>query len=292
MGKQCVFNPPSLPMRILSSLLLSAAMLCIASKPALGAMALMDLDSRQILQLEDARLFITEPLAEQISALLGSDAPPLSAGETTVEALVERLAKVPDKKWQTLFLESEADSSNRLIPLAAACTAAVCDGIYLSHNPLSNEETHRLLAVIVGFDTRETLDRAAAAFLREGHLRYKTTTIIRKGDGVGHAPVFKGEVSDITLVTHEDVVVTLAKTVTLSQGSKVFKMHLTRQQPIIAPVDVETQLGTLSIWLDDKCLRSVPVYAENPVQEGSLWQRVRDTILLATTDINEAEKAQ
>lgn len=109
---------------------------------------------------------------------------------------------------------------------------------------------------------------------------------------MGHAPVFKGEVSDITLVTHEDVVVTLAKTVTLSQGSKVFKMHLTRQQPIIAPVDVETQLGTLSIWLDDKCLRSVPVYAENPVQEGSLWQRVRDTILLATTDINEAEKAQ
>lgn len=279
-------------MRIFPSLLLSAAMLCIASKSALGAMALMDLDSRQILQLEDARLFITEPLAEQISALLGADAPPLSAGETTVKALVERLAKVPDKQWQTLFLASEADSSNRLIPLAAACTAAVCGGIYLSHNPLSNEETHRLLAVIAGFDTRETLDRAAAAFLREGHLRYKTTAIIRKGDAVGHAPVFKGEVSDITLVTHEDVVVTLAKTVTLSQGSKVFKMHLTRQQPIIAPVDVETQLGTLSIWLDDKCLRSVPVYAENPVQEGSLWQRVRDTILLATTDINEAEKAQ
>ena len=58
---------------------------------------------------------------------------------------------------------------------------------------------------------------------------------------MGHAPVFKGEVSDITLVTHEDVVVTLAKTVTLSQGSKVFKMHLTRQQPIIAPPSLGTR---------------------------------------------------
>ena len=260
-------------MRIFPSLLLSAAMLCIASKSALGAMALMDLDSRQTLELEGTRLFITEPLAKQISALLGSDVPPLSVGETTIETLVARLAKVPDKKWQTAYLESGGTATNRLIPLATACTAAGCDGLYLSHNPLGNEGTHRLIAIVFGFDSRATLDRAAATFLREGHLRYRTTTILQKGEAVGHAPVFKGDVSGVALVTHEDVVVTLSKTV-------------------IAPVNIDTQLGTLSIWLNDKCLRSVPVYAESPVQKGSLWQRVRDTILLATTDINEAEKAQ
>lgn len=279
-------------MRIFPSLLLSAAMLCIASKSALGAMALMDLDSRQTLELEGTRLFITEPLAKQISALLGSDVPPLPAGETTIETLVARLAKVPDKKWQTAYLESGGTATNRLIPLATVCTAAGCDGLYLSHNPLGNEGTHRLIAIVFGFDSRATLDRAAATFLREGHLRYRTTTILQKGEAVGHAPVFKGDVSGVALVTHEDVVVTLSKTVTLSQDSKAFKMHLTRQQPVIAPVNIDTQLGTLSIWLNDKCLRSVPVYAESPVQKGSLWQRVRDTILLATTDINEAEKAQ
>lgn len=279
-------------MRIFPSLLLSAAMLCIASKSALGAMALMDLDSRQTLELEGTRLFITEPLAKQISALLGSDVPPLPAGETTIETLVARLAKVPDKKWQTAYLESGGTATNRLIPLAAACTATGCDGLYLSHNPLGNEGTHRLIAIVFGFDSRATLDRAAATFLREGHLRYRTTTILQKGEAVGRAPVFKGDVSGVALVTHEDVVVTLSKTVTLSQDSKAFKMHLTRQQPVIAPVNIDTQLGTLSIWLNDKCLRSVPVYAESPVQKGSLWQRVRDTILLATTDINEAENAQ
>lgn len=279
-------------MRIFPSLLLSAAMLCIASKSALGAMALMDLDSRQTLELEGTRLFITEPLAKQISALSGSDVPPLPAGETTIETLVARLAKVPDKKWQTAYLESGGTATNRLIPLATACTAAGCDGLYLSHNPLGNEGTHRLIAIVFGFDSRATLDRAAATFLREGHLRYRTTTILQKGEAVGHTPVFKGDVSGVALVTHEDVVVTLSKTVTLSQDSKAFKMHLTRQQPVIAPVNIDTQLGTLSIWLNDKCLRSVPVYAGSPVQKGSLWQRVRDTILLATTDINEAEKAQ
>ena len=60
----------------------------------------------------------------------------------------------------------------------------------------------------------------------------------------------------------------------------------------IAPVDAETPLGTLSIWLNGKCLRSVPVYAKEPVKEGSLWQRVRDTMILTTTDINEAEKSR
>lgn len=57
-------------------------------------------------------------------------------------------------------------------------------------------------------------------------------------------------------------------------------------------MDAETPLSTLSIWLNGKCLRSVPVYAKEPVKEGSLWQRVRDTIILTTTDINEAEKSR
>ena len=46
------------------------------------------------------------------------------------------------------------------------------------------------------------------------------------------------------------------------------------------------------VWLNGKCLRSVPVYAKEPIKEGSLWQRVRDTIILTTTDINEAEKSR
>ena len=123
-------------------------------------------------------------------------------------------------------------------------------------------------------------------------MRYKTATVIRNGEAVGRTPVFKGEAQDVTLVTHENVVVTIAKTMTLSKDSEAFKMHLTRQQPVIAPVDAETPLGTLSIWLNGKCLRSVPVYAKEPVKEGSLWQRVRDTIILTTTDINEAEKSR
>ena len=45
-------------MRFSTSPLLSAVMLCAASQSAVGAMALMDLDSRQILQLEGNLLFI------------------------------------------------------------------------------------------------------------------------------------------------------------------------------------------------------------------------------------------
>ena len=58
-------------MRFSTSPLLSAVMLCAASQSAVGAMALMDLDSRQILQLEGNLLFITEPLAEQLNGFPG-----------------------------------------------------------------------------------------------------------------------------------------------------------------------------------------------------------------------------
>lgn len=272
-------------MRFSTSPLLSAVMLCAASQSAVGAMALMDLDSRQILQLEGNLLFITEPLAEQLNGFPGMTDKPVKAGETATEAFVARLAAISDEQWKAFLSKTAADdeqeAARRLAPVAAACTDIGCDGIYVSVNPLGNGETHRLLAVVFGSDTRETLDRAAGVFLREGHLRYKTATVIRNG-----------EAQDVTLVTHENVVVTIAKTMTLSKDSEAFKMHLTRQQPVIAPVDAETPLGTLSIWLNGKCLRSVPVYAKEPVKEGSLWQRVRDTIILTTTDINEAEKSR
>lgn len=60
-------------MRFSTSPLLSAVMLCAASQSAVGAMALMDLDSRQILQLEGNLLFITEPLAEQLNGFPGRE---------------------------------------------------------------------------------------------------------------------------------------------------------------------------------------------------------------------------
>ena len=246
--------------------------------------------------MEGNLLFITEPLAEQLNGFPGMADKPVKAGETATEAFVARLAAISDEQWKAFLSKTAADdeqeAARRLAPVAAACTDIGCDGIYVSVNPLGNGETHRLLAVVFGSDTRETLDRAAGVFLREGHLRYKTATVIRNGEAVGRTPVFKGEAQDVTLVTHENVVVTIAKTMTLSKDSEAFKMHLTRQQPVIAPVDAETPLGTLSIWLNGKCLRSVPVYAKEPVKEGSLWQRVRDTIILTTTDINEAEKSR
>ena len=191
-------------MRFSTSPLLSAVMLCAASQSAVGAMALMDLDSRQILQLEGNLLFITEPLAEQLKGFPGMADKPVKAGETATEAFVARLAAISDEQWKAFLSKT-----------AAACTDIGCDGIYVSVNPLGNGETHRLLAVVFGSDTRETLDRAAGVFLREGHLRYKTATVIRNGEAVGRTPVFKGEAQDVTLVTHEHVVVTIAKTMTL-----------------------------------------------------------------------------
>jgi len=79
-------------MRFSTSPLLSAVTLCAPSQSAVGAMALMDLDSRQILQLEGNLLFITEPLAEQLKGFPGMADKPVKAGETATEAFVARLA--------------------------------------------------------------------------------------------------------------------------------------------------------------------------------------------------------
>ena len=96
-------------MRFSTSPLLSAVMLCAASQSAVGAMALMDLDSRQILQLEGNLLFITEPLAEQLKGFPGMADKPVKAGETATEAFVARLAAISDEQWKAFLSKTAAD---------------------------------------------------------------------------------------------------------------------------------------------------------------------------------------
>ena len=84
-------------------------MLCAASQSAVGAMALMDLDSRQILQLEGNLLFITEPLAEQLNGFPGMADKPVKAGETATEAFVARLAAISDEQWKAFLSKTAAD---------------------------------------------------------------------------------------------------------------------------------------------------------------------------------------
>ena len=95
-------------MRFSTSPLLSAVMLCAASQSAVGAMALMDLDSRQILQLEGSQLFITEPLAEQLNSFPGMADKPVKAGETATEAFVARLAAISDEQWKAFLSKAAA----------------------------------------------------------------------------------------------------------------------------------------------------------------------------------------
>ena len=131
-------------MRFSTSPLLSAVMLCAASQSAVGAMALMDLDSRQILQLEGNLLFITEPLAEQLNGFPGMADKPVKAGETATEAFVARLAAISDEQWKAFLSKTAADdeqeAARRLAPVAAACTDIACAGIYVSVNPLGDVE--------------------------------------------------------------------------------------------------------------------------------------------------------
>jgi hypothetical protein len=153
-------------MRFSTSPLLSAVMLCAASQSAVGAMALMDLDSRQILQLEGSQLFITDPLAEQLNSFPGMT---VKAGETSTEAFVARLASISDEQWKAFLSKAAAaddgqEAARRLAPVAAACTDVGCDGIYVSVNPLGNGETHRLLAIVFGSDT--STGRQASFFAR------------------------------------------------------------------------------------------------------------------------------
>jgi len=49
---------------------------------------------------------------------------------------------------------------------------------------------------------------------------------------------------------------------------------------LIAPLAADSALGQLRVSLDDEMMLEAPLFPLDPVAEGSLWQRARDSVLL------------
>ena len=133
----------------------------------------------------------------------------------------------------------------------------------------------RLIAVVLGMDGETSRAEGCLALLNYGFRFFETVPAVAAKTPITAIRPWKGTVTELPLG------VAAPLTVSVPHGAQG-RLQLTPQvkEPVFAPVAEGQALGTLTVSLDGKVLRSEPLVALAALPEGSWWRQLSDGIQL------------
>ncbi len=133
----------------------------------------------------------------------------------------------------------------------------------------------RLISVVLGTKSPTARANDSQALLNYGFRFFETRLVYPAGDEITAARVWKGDQELAGLSVRQDIYVTIPR------GSyDQLQAELDLPDRLVAPVEPDSQLGTLRVNLAEKTLAEANLFAMNSVPVGSLWQQARDSVLL------------
>ena len=133
----------------------------------------------------------------------------------------------------------------------------------------------RLLAVVVGADSDQMRAQESLKLLNWGFENFDTVKIFDRRRPIATLEVWKGSKNKVQVGFNFDAYVSVPKGATPR-----LKSVLERDEPIIAPIEANTRVGTLKMMLDGKVISELPVVALEPVSVASFLGRMFDTVQL------------
>lgn len=133
----------------------------------------------------------------------------------------------------------------------------------------------RLISVVLGTPSMRAREQASESLLNYGFRFFESVQVATQGEAVANAKIWKSSAENVELGPAQTTFVTIPR-------GRADDISLKPQldQRLIAPVTAGQSLGALNISLDDEKLTSVPLVALQAMPLGSLWQRLRDEVLL------------
>lgn len=139
----------------------------------------------------------------------------------------------------------------------------------------SKRGPRRLLSVVLGTDSDAARAQESQKLLNFGFQYFDAIRFYRKGQAISRLKVFKGQNNVVNVGFLDDFVLSLPKGL-----AEKFKVQLTSQQPLLAPVQLGQRVGTLTLMLDDKTWGEYPVVALETVPVAGIFGRAWDTLNL------------
>ncbi|ABR89520.1 D-alanyl-D-alanine carboxypeptidase DacC precursor [compost metagenome] len=134
----------------------------------------------------------------------------------------------------------------------------------------------RLISVVLGTISDQARAQESQKLLNWGFLNFDTVKLYAKNEPIATPNVWKGTQNSIKIGFTRDVYITVPKGV-----ANTMKPVLARKDPLVAPIDKNSQVGTIKVMsADGKVVSELPVLALEQVGQAGLFGRALDSIRL------------
>ena len=139
----------------------------------------------------------------------------------------------------------------------------------------AKREEHRMTAVVLGTETEKLRSSEGQRLLNYGFQNYETFKLYSKDQAVSNKRIWKGTSKHLNIGFGTDRYLTIPK------GQRdALKATLETRQPMLAPIALGQQLGTLHLTLNDKPYLDLPVVALEDIPLANVFSRGVDNIRL------------
>lgn len=139
----------------------------------------------------------------------------------------------------------------------------------------ARRDSRRLIAVVLGTASESARAAESQKLLNYGFQFYDTHRIYEKGQVVATLPVWKGSQNILKAGVDQDVYISLPK------GQYPFlKAAMVSKQPLLAPLAVNDQMGTIKLTLGDQPFAEYPLRALENIPIANIFKRGLDSIKL------------
>ncbi len=142
----------------------------------------------------------------------------------------------------------------------------------------ARQNGRRLFLAMSGLASVKEREDEARKLIQWGMTRFDDMRIFAANDNVGEAQVFGGQSSTLPLMVKNDVELLLPK----EERGKL-KARIIYAGPLQAPIAGGAEVGKLQFELNGSILQQVPVFAAQPIPEGSLPRRALSGIVELST---------
>ena len=147
--------------------------------------------------------------------------------------------------------------------------------IATGHRPNGPAGERRLISVLSGANSDGARTAESQKLLNWGFQNFDTVKLYSKGQAIATPEVWKGSQATVKIGFPKDVTVTVPKGV-----AGKLKPVLERKDPLVAPIALHGQVGTLKMMVDGKPLLSLPVVALEEVSQATILGRAWDSMRL------------
>lgn len=139
----------------------------------------------------------------------------------------------------------------------------------------AKREGMRLISVVMGTRSEEARAGESQTLLTYGFRFYQTLPVLKKNQELTQAKLWMGQKNTVKLGVLEDVHATLPR-----GKQELLETQTQVNEMIKAPIKTGDVLGSVTVLLEGKVLNTKPLVALEDVEEGNIFKRLMDFLVL------------